>query len=84
VHWIERTAPRELQTLAAFSVRAVDTLAAGDVFHGAYALAIAEAIPVAQAMRFAAAAAAIKCSRPGGRSGAPTRAEVEAMLAQQA
>src|SRR5689334_13089335 len=84
VQWIERTAPRELHTLAAFSIRAVDTLAAGDVFHGAYALAIAETITVAQAMRFAAAAAAIKCSRGGGRSGAPTRTEVEAFLQRQA
>jgi sulfofructose kinase len=84
VQWIERNAPLPLHKLAAFSVRAVDTLAAGDVFHGAYALAIAEAMPIAQAMRFAAAAAAIKCSRPGGRSGAPTRAEVNDFLQRQA
>jgi sulfofructose kinase len=41
-------------------------------------------MPIAQAMRFAAAAAAIKCSRPGGRSGAPTRAEVNDFLQCQA
>lgn len=62
-------------------VVAVDTLAAGDVFHGAYALAIAEGRGVAEAARFASAAAAIKCTRPGGRAGAPTRDEVDAQLA---
>ncbi len=64
-----------------FPVAAVDTLSAGDVFHGAYALAIAEGRGVAAAMRFAAAAAAIKVTRFGGRLGAPTRDEVAALLA---
>ncbi len=67
--------------LPAFPVKAVDTLAAGDVFHGAFALMLAEEKPLAHALRFASAAAAIKCTRPGGRLGAPTRAEVEALLA---
>jgi sulfofructose kinase len=51
------------------------------VFHGTYALALAEGLRIGGAMRFAAAAAAIKCSRPGGRSGAPTRHEVDTFLA---
>jgi sulfofructose kinase len=63
------------------AVVAVDTLAAGDVFHGAYALALAEGRAIRDAARFASCAAAIKCSRPGGRDGAPTRAEVDARLA---
>jgi sulfofructose kinase len=57
---------------------AVDTLAAGDVWHGAFALALSERCGVAEAARFANVAAAIKCTRPGGRLGAPTRAEVTA------
>jgi sulfofructose kinase len=81
VFWLEAGAPHELHHCPAFEVAAIDTLAAGDVFHGAYALSIAEGAAVAEAMRFASAAAAIKCTRPGGRSGAPTRAEVEALLA---
>lgn len=81
VLWIERASPGQVQSCPAFAVRTIDTLAAGDVFHGAYALAIAQKLPVAQAMRFASAAAAIKCSRTGGRLGAPSRAEVEALLA---
>ena len=60
----------------------MDTLAAGDVWHGAFTLALAEGLDVAAAGGFANAAAAIKCSRAGGRLGAPTRAEVEALLAR--
>ncbi|MEX0959358.1 MAG: PfkB family carbohydrate kinase [Burkholderiales bacterium] len=80
VFWVEGDAPHELRHCPAFDVTVVDTLAAGDVFHGAYALAIAEGRRTGDAMRFASAAAAIKCSRPGGRGGAPTRSEVEAVL----
>jgi sulfofructose kinase len=64
----------------AFPVKAIDTLAAGDVFHGAFALGLSEGLPEPQSIRFAAAAAALKCTRFGGRLGAPTRAEVEALL----
>jgi sulfofructose kinase len=64
--------------LAAPAVRAVDTLAAGDIWHGAFTLALGEGRAIADAVRFANVAAAIKCTRYGGRSGAPSRAEVEA------
>jgi sulfofructose kinase len=66
--------------MPAFPIQPVDTLAAGDVFHGAFALALAEGRAEIDAMRFAAAAAAIKCTRFGGISGAPGRAEVEALV----
>ncbi|TPI46721.1 sugar kinase [Mesorhizobium sp. B2-9-1] len=62
-------------------VKAIDTLAAGDVFHGAFAVGLAEAMPVEEALRFASAAAALKCLRFGGRLGAPDRAETLAMMA---
>lgn len=67
-----------------FAVAAVDTLGAGDVFHGAFALAIAEGYAVRAAARFANAASALKCTRTGGRNGIPTRAEVEALLVDRA
>lgn len=70
----------ELRRMPAFAIKPVDTLAAGDVFHGAFALALAEGRDVVAAMRFGAAAAAIKCTRFGGIGGAPTRAEVDAFL----
>lgn len=53
----------------------VDTLGAGDIWHGAFALRLAEGAAEPEAVRFANAAAALKCTRPGGREGTPTRAE---------
>lgn len=70
----------EVRYMPAFSVNAVDTLAAGDVFHGAFAWGLARGYPIYQIMRFASAAAAIKCTRFGGRRGAPTKAEVDAFV----
>jgi sulfofructose kinase len=66
--------------LPAFDVAAVETLGAGDAFHGAYTLAIAEGARIEDALRFAAATAALRCTRSGGRVALPTRAEVEALL----
>ncbi len=72
----------KLRRSPAFAVKAVDTLGAGDAFHGGFTLALAEGRDIAAALRFAAATAAIKCTRIGGSAGAPTRAEVEALLAK--
>jgi len=66
---------------AAFDVPVVDTLGAGDVWHGAFALALAEGRGEDAAVRFASAAAALKVQRAGGRAGAPTRNELDAFLA---
>ncbi len=65
-----------LQHVQAPKVEVVDTLAAGDIFHGAFALALLEGKSIKQAARFACAAASIKCTRFGGRLGCPERAEV--------
>ncbi|WP_037079968.1 sugar kinase [Rhizobium sp. CCGE 510] len=73
--WFDERAG-EIFHLAAPKVRAVDTLAAGDIFHGAFALAVAEGMPIAETMRLSSMAAALKCQVFGGRIGAPTRAEV--------
>jgi sulfofructose kinase len=64
----------------AFAVEAADTLAAGDVFHGAFALALLEGRDEPFALRFGAAAAGLKCTRFGGIAGAPDRAATEALL----
>lgn len=71
-----------IRELPAFAVAAVDTLAAGDVFHGAMALALAEERGLDQALRFAAAAASLKCTRFGGSAAIPRRAEVDRFLRQ--
>lgn len=69
-----------LQHQAAFGVPVVDTTGAGDVFHGAFAWALASGRAVPQAMRLAAATAALKCRQAGGRAGIPDLATVLAML----
>ena len=73
---------QNLQQTPAFPVHTVDTLGAGDVFHGAFALGITEGQDLPTALRFASAAAALKCTRFGGAFAAPQRAEVEELLAQ--
>ena len=67
--------------LRAPHVHVVDTTGAGDAFHGAYTLAIAEGRDALAAARFASVVAALKCTRPGGRAGLPSRAEVDNFLA---
>jgi len=69
-----------LRRMSVFAVEAVDTLGAGDSFHGGFALALAEGRDELAAMRFGAATAALKCTRFGGISGTPWRAEVDAFL----
>jgi ribokinase len=71
---------REEIYIDAFPVDAVDTTAAGDVFNGAFAVGLAENMPIAKALRFANAAAAISVTRRGAQPSAPSRAEVEVML----
>ena len=66
--------------MPAFAVQAIDSLGAGDAFHGAFTLALAEGRDLEAAMRFAGAVAALKCTKFGGASGAPYRAEVEEFL----
>jgi sulfofructose kinase len=78
VLWRENAA---IRMMPVFEMAAIDTLAAGDVFHGAFTLTLAEGRGIAEAMRFAAAAAGLKCTRFGGATGAPRRHEVEALLA---
>jgi sulfofructose kinase len=81
--WLPPGTQGKSRRMAAFPIQPIDTLAAGDVFHGAFVLALAEGRAETDAIRFAAAAAAIKCTRFGGITGAPGRAEVEAFLADR-
>ena len=73
-------ADEELHNIPAPQVEVVDTLGAGDVWHGAFALGLAEMMGEEEAALFANAAAALKCTRKGGREGAPTRAETDALI----
>lgn len=65
-----------------FSVSAVDTTAAGDVFNGAFATALAEGQTLLPAARLANAAAALSVTRPGAQNSVPSRDEAERFLAE--
>ena len=67
-------------SLPAFSVNVVDTTGCGDVFHGAYTLAITRGMNAMESARFASAAAALCATKLGGRAGIPTSAELEQFL----
>ncbi len=77
VYWLD---DGTLQHMSAFAVKVADSLAAGDVFHAAFALALAEGLDLRATLRFAGAAAALKCTRFGGAAVAPSRDEVDAFL----
>ncbi|HCR60761.1 MAG TPA: ribokinase [Serratia liquefaciens] len=66
-----------------FKVKAVDTIAAGDTFNGALVTARLEGKTMADAVRFAHAAAAIAVTRPGAQPSVPWREEIDAFLQQQ-
>lgn len=66
-----------------FEVDVEDTLGAGDVWHGAFTLRLAEGAQEDDAMRFAHAAAALKCTGFGGRKAAPSRAQTEEFLKER-
>jgi ribokinase len=75
--WSNGTAQERAE---AFRVTAVDTTAAGDVFNGAFAVALAEGAAVATALRFANAAAAISVTRAGAQTSVPGRVEVDHLV----
>ena len=64
----------------AFKVEARDTTGCGDVFHGAYAAALARGMELQGRLRFASAAAALKATRQGGQAGIPTGKAVKQFL----
>ena len=70
--------------MPAFKAKAVDTTAAGDVFNGALAVALAEGRPLPDAVRFGQAAASISVTRLGAQPSAPTRAEIDRLLKRKA
>jgi sulfofructose kinase len=73
-YWLEGD---ELKHQAGIKVDVVDTTGAGDVFHGALAVAIAEAQQPRESIIFSNTVAALKCTKRGGREGIPSRTEVD-------
>ena len=65
-----------------FKVPVVDTTGCGDVFHGAFAYGLSQDWDLRRIARFAAAVAALKTRKLGGRAGIPSLEETEAFLAE--
>lgn len=60
-----------------FTVKAVDTTGAGDIFHGAFVLGSVRRWPVQEILEFSCAAAALNCTAAGARGGIAALAEIE-------
>ncbi len=65
---------------AAFDISAVDTNGAGDAFHGAFALGVAQGMSPRDNMRSACAVGALTCLKNGARTAIPRKAEVARLL----
>ncbi|WP_439597355.1 PfkB family carbohydrate kinase [Falsiroseomonas sp.] len=70
-----------LASMPCFPIVPVDTTGAGDTWCGVLAAGLDRGLPLIQAMRRAAAAAALACTRPGAAPAMPVAAETDAMLA---
>jgi len=70
----------EARWVAPFKVQAIDTVAAGDCFNGAFAVGLLEGLDPFRAARFANAAAAICVTRHGAQASMPMRADVDRFL----
>ena len=66
----------------AFVVNCVDTTGAGDVFHGAFCYAVLQGMPMAEALDFSNAMAALNCTALGARGGIGTLDDVRALIAR--
>ncbi|MEW6411056.1 MAG: PfkB family carbohydrate kinase [Candidatus Zixiibacteriota bacterium] len=64
----------------AFKVKNIDTTGAGDCYHTGYLYGLLKGYSLSERMRYGSAAAALKCTRPGARSGIPTEPQLLAFL----
>lgn len=67
----------------AYQVKACDTTGAGDAFHAGYLYGLLKGWGMPERLRFGAAVAALKCTKPGARTGAPRLREVERFLRKE-
>jgi sulfofructose kinase len=82
--WIDDGSDPLAQAVPAPEVKALDTTGAGDVFHAALAIALAEGRPSGEAVAWACAAAAYKCRTRSGAEGAPTRGALAQWMLERA
>lgn len=77
VYWQDENGQHHMP---AFDIEAVDTTGAGDAFHGAFALGLAQGLSVRDNMRRASATGALTCLKPGARSALPEKHRVDALV----
>ena len=75
--WFRDAISADCRHQPSFEVPVVDTTGCGDVFHGAYAVALARGLDAAERVRFAAAAGAICATGRGGRGRLPTEHDID-------
>lgn len=79
VYWFDGTSDGNVR---GYPVNVEDTLGAGDVWHAAFAVRLAEGATEIEAASFANAAGALKCTRAGGRSSYPDRKELQRFISE--
>lgn len=79
--WVSREG--QGRRIPGFKVQAIDTIAAGDTFNGAFVTGLLEGTALDEAIRFAHAAAAIAVTRKGAQPSVPWREEIDEFLRQQ-
>ena len=70
----------EIGALPAFKIDALDSTGAGDAFHGAFALGVAQGMGWQTLLSFSSAAGALTCMKLGAREGLPEAMAVEELL----
>jgi sugar/nucleoside kinase (ribokinase family) len=73
---------RDIVRSPGFSVDAVDTTGAGDVFRAGFIYGLIQGWDLAQRLRFANATAAVSCTRLGAMGGVPAKEDVLALLGE--
>ena len=73
-----------IEHVPGFSVKAVDTTAAGDTFNAGFAAGLAMGLPLREAVRLGNAAGALAVTAYGAQQGMPTLAQAQALLASEA
>ncbi|MDQ8195909.1 PfkB family carbohydrate kinase [Coraliomargarita sp. SDUM461004] len=77
VYWLDEAGQHHMP---AFDIEAVDTTGAGDAFHGAFALGLAQGMQLRANLRRSCATAALTCLQIGARSALPKRSQVDKLF----
>ena len=73
--------PDAVLQVGALKITPVDTVGAGDTFCGYLAAGLSSGLPLAQALRRAAAAGSLACLKPGAQPAIPLATDVDRALA---